>query len=852
MAANDRYRWRRDDITVLARDTAAHADLVALAVEALHLPGKHSQKSHGHGARGQEVSAAEADITDGLTGLGMDATTAARVQNVNAAFQERYGVGVTKVALTPADDPTMVAQIHGYTLQVNPKLVNDTVLGKAEAIGFLAPGEGSVEGLITHELGHVVLQGGNFDRRAVIIADKGARKMGGGKAEVSDYARRNRMEQEASLFAHYHRGGAARAPWVVGWGDILHEEMGVDRTPIVAAADEPRYVSPGFVLPPDLVSEFLAAEGLEHLHPGHGSQKVHGRRKRADGGGPKRYTRGSGTADDPVVTNDAWAAAEALGDGKHVQLESPDEVGTLLDRLHAIGLEAEADGSKAKLYDLCKVSVARTNLFCGASKGVARIDMPQFRGRPRPGSPADSMDKLADGKVDLSRPFIDSLRGSGIGVSGDTVDASHLKATQRELDGVKVAGMMKAMQSGKLRVRDAFFVSRDNYVVDGHHLWAATVGREFSEGTRLNLDVQRIDADILDVLDRANSFTSTQGLPRAGMGALRARFQEETGMAVDPAVAQRIYTQVAGGQPKPDGLAAEAVAFWDTVAAAAEAEGFHLAGKHDQKRHGKKVAGMGGRAGMGDIPIGDRVELFKGGSAEAHLVVGADGSVAFTPERQALHDKIVNDALAGKTPTDDPVFHLLGGGPAAGKSTMVSGRPDLADPNNVIVNSDDMKAELPEYQQMIAAKNPNAAWFAHEESSYLAGRVQAAAFENRLNITADGIGNGAPSKLQAKIGTARAAGYRVQGHYVTVPTDVAVHRANVRGAQTGRYVPETLVRGSHAGVSATLPQVYRDFDSVDLFDTRGSAMAHVMQWRDGSFTVHDQGLWDEFVAKGGS
>ena len=685
-------------------------------------------------------------------------------------------------------------------------------------------------------------------------------------AATDDGDRQERLDRIAAAFQAWEDDHLDRAPFDDAKGgegsDYNLHHLTVDATP--EQEDD---------LQARLGDDSTVASG-EALHlPGKHDQRTHGH-GHSKGGKGKGGTRGSGTADDPVVTSDAWAAADALGEGKHVQLESPDEVGTLLDRLHEIGLEAQADGSKAKLYDLCKVSVARTNLFCRESKGVARVNMPQFRGRPHPGSPADSLPKLQDGKVDLSRPFIDHLQAGGIGVSGDRVDASHLKATQRELDGVKVAGMMTAMESGKLRVRDAFFVSKDNYVVDGHHLWAATVGREFKEGRGLPLDVQRIDAPILDVLDQANTFTAAQGLPRAGMRLLRLLTEGRILMDVDAATARRIVVAVATGQPKPDDLPEGEAWFWDQAVDAFTdppdpvdlflpfdpgpdgLERLHLAGKHNQKLHGRK-GGVGGRAGMGDIPIDDtRVKEFQGGSAMGHLVAQPGGGYAFSPERQQLHDQIIADALAGKAPPEgQPVYHMLGGGPAAGKSTFVDGpggaRAGLKDPNMVTVNADDMKAKLPEYGQRIAAKDPSASSFVHEESSYLAARLQTAAFENRLNTTLDGTGDNNPNKLRGKITQARSAGYRVEGHYVTVPTDLAVQRAQTRAAQTGRHVPEPVIRGTHAGVSTALPQVAGDFDSVNLYDTRGSTLEHVMEATNGTMTIHDPGLWDEFVAKGG-
>jgi hypothetical protein len=294
------------------------------AAEVFH-PGHPTQKVHGHRARGQEIPAGESDISGPLTGLGVDPATAARVQKVNAAFQDRYGVGVT-VVRAQTDDPKLMAQIEGDTLIVNPPLINDTILGKLEADGFLAPGVGTVEGLMFHELGHVVLQGGRYDHRPVLIANRGARRMGAGDAEISGYSRANGGERDAERFASYHRGGDRRPQWLIGWGDILHEEMGVDRTPITAAGGVTRkdYRSPGFRIPDRLLEEVLAGQRWESFHPGHPDQKVHGRRGRGRPGGiPSPSTPASkpagnrGGGEVSGATYDDLAAARKFLDGHY-------------------------------------------------------------------------------------------------------------------------------------------------------------------------------------------------------------------------------------------------------------------------------------------------------------------------------------------------------------------------------------------------------------------------------------------------------------------------------------------------------------------------------------------------------
>ena len=77
-----------------------------------------------------------------------------------------------------------------------------------------------------------------------------------------------------------------------------------------------------------------------------------------------------------------------------------------------------------------------------------------------------------------------------------------------------------------------------------------------------------------------------------------------------------------------------------------------------------------------------------------------DGTL--TPERAALHQRIISGILAGHKPQDHPVATFFGGGPAAGKSTALkSTHPDSAH-----IDPDEIKAQLPEYQQMLDAGRP--------------------------------------------------------------------------------------------------------------------------------------------------
>ena len=281
--------------------------------------------------------------------------------------------------------------------------------------------------------------------------------------------------------------------------------------------------------------------------------------------------------------------------------------------------------------------------------------------------------------------------------------------------------------------------------------------------------------------------------------------------------------------------------------------------------------GHGGtpRPGMGDIPLtpkmlADLRAPTKGGPSTASKYLDADGH--FTPERQALHDQIVRDALKGwtdkdgafhpSTPVDHPSYYMMGGGPASGKSSIIdTGKVSLPE-NRVHVDADQLKQKLPETQEMMKNGDNRWAQMAHEESSYLAGRIQAAAFERGHNVALDGTGDSSAEKLGGKIDAARNAGYRVVGHYVTVHPDEAVRRAGVRAAKSGREVPESVIRGTHASISRVLPEAANRFDELHLYDTNSTKPGEkppeiaVKSGETDRFHALDRAAYDRFVSYG--
>lgn len=318
----------------------------------------------------------------------------------------------------------------------------------------------------------------------------------------------------------------------------------------------------------------------------------------------------------------------------------------------------------------------------------------------------------------------------------------------------------------------------------------------------------------------------------------------------------------------------------------------HLQGKHDQRSHAnggaqqmrrKEIIERGEtkrplpRDARGRVINPDATGGYKAGISETivfkgetltpehslwhHLEGNPKTGYRITAERAAVHSKIVQDATRGVPRSDDPTFHMLGGGPAAGKSTAIdSGLADVPKGDKAVqINADSIKEGLPEYDRMRFSSNDdeffNAAAFSHEESSFLAKQVQKAAFENKQDVVLDGTGDSKYATLEKKVGQARDAGYKVSATYATVPTADAVTRSNKRSLKPTerRFVPEAVVRGTHKDVSAVFPEAVRKglFDSAKLIDTSvlGEEVL-IGETSGGSFVVRDQAKWNSFVAKG--
>ncbi len=210
-----------------------------------------------------------------------------------------------------------------------------------------------------------------------------------------------------------------------------------------------------------------------------------------------------------------------------------------------------------------------------------------------------------------------------------------------------------------------------------------------------------------------------------------------------------------------------------------------------------------------------------------HALYG-DGKGDFTEERvSTVHDPIIDRLLrsasgeplapAPDEATGRPVALFMAGGTASGKSTAtrLPENADFTPEQAVFIDSDAIKELLPEYQEMMGANGPDgqpttpdrfAAVSVHQESKFIARRLQAIAEKRRLNLVLDGTGNSAVGWFPSAMMHLASAGYLVDAFYVNADTDVALSRAVGRVKETGRWVPEKIHRETHRMVSAAFAE----------------------------------------------
>ena len=340
-------------------------------------------------------------------------------------------------------------------------------------------------------------------------------------------------------------------------------------------------------------------------------------------------------------------------------------------------------------------TVAREDLRGVLERSAKRGDAPDLTKLTVEGTPLFAgglnlpRDEMPQIPKEHQAPFIAALRADGVRVTEVHVNPLSLRPTQNQIDASKVGqNLINYDRREKVGVKP-IFISSDGYVLDGHHRWALMAAVAFENPTpALTMAAHHIRLTHAQALSAMHAYDRAHGIAAQAHGAAVAALLAKGNPNHRPAGSP------AGGQfaPADGGSAGPLDAFPEDV--------------HPSNPDG-----------------GDTQAMF------------SDGQGNYTPERAALHEAIVAKYLAGTTPVDHPVATVLGGGTAAGKSTLIRTQK-LSKRISVEVNVDLIRADLPEAKHALAHAHGVAVdvVFAHEDASDIGKRLMARALRGSRNL----------------------------------------------------------------------------------------------------------------------
>jgi len=177
-----------------------------------------------------------------------------------------------------------------------------------------------------------------------------------------------------------------------------------------------------------------------------------------------------------------------------------------------------AEDLGAALLRTGSADFCRSTGLCKGNLGLARAAMPVIEGRYL----KDFLTRLSKGQLDLkniqgTRDWLESGDGKSdkVSVSKKTESAAKLKATQREINADKAEGMAQAARDGTFDPgASPVLMSSDNYILDGHHRWAAQILRAAKDGVRAVMSGFKVNLPVKTLLEASNAYTDAMGIAR--------------------------------------------------------------------------------------------------------------------------------------------------------------------------------------------------------------------------------------------------------------------------------------------------------------------------------------------------
>lgn len=488
-----------------------------------------------------------------------------------------------------------------------------------------------------------------------------------------------------------------------------------------------------------------------------------------------------------------------------------------------------------RALDWCK-----SNPACKGNLGIPRSRMPQITSTDVP----DFLDWLRDKKGVRSR----------VG----TEPVGYLSATQKEINPQKVEKMMSAPDSVLMK---PVMVSRDGYLLDGHHRWAALLAKD----PGLTIRTVRIDMPIRELLKVSHEFPKSF---KAGIGEDAGK--RKHAMTPDGLVMRHLATQqrLAHLRPKFASRFVDALVGTGMDRKAADELVLRTAGGlTDVSKLRFQAVFLMGAGGSGKGFAGHRWMKYMPGSPPAGYTrsqmeqkldeadfteqerslsnLNFEKAVKRIKERYGLTVEIAEGGSAGKIP-----FKLYDYGPD-GKQRQIpvkDWKQDLPpDVFKEVMGLTDVvfstpKHELPSYwrqvnpdiyKEELAGYKATQPGFVHEMSSEMAKAYFEAALDTGDPLFVDGTG-AKLNKMEAQIKAAKKAGYRVSVVMVWVPLTVN----QIRNATRSRNVDPMIVTQQWKAITANFAALRSVADKSKAIDNRNDS-ADLSKWEQKHDFIND-------------
>ena len=170
------------------------------------------------------------------------------------------------------------------------------------------------------------------------------------------------------------------------------------------------------------------------------------------------------------------------------------ELGILLKKVEQKQLEGSLTA------DITNLRINGTDLMGKEGLGYTREEMPQIPPKMR-------------------EEFVADLEKQGISSTKELVDPTSLSPSQSEIGLAHVAHLY-TVANGQIPQTKYLLASKDDYIVDGHHNWAADVALALDDPSQ-KVPILRIDAPAREVISIAHQWATEHGFESVPIGKAR-------------------------------------------------------------------------------------------------------------------------------------------------------------------------------------------------------------------------------------------------------------------------------------------------------------------------------------------